>query len=80
MPSDRDPVIMFSGNSVECAFVKSLLEGNGIHAFLQDEFMGMYYAGFAPTASPIGGVKVIVALADAEAAARLVEDYLKNRA
>lgn len=80
MPSDRDPVVIFSGHTVECAFLKSVLDGRGISAFLQDEIMGGTEPFWAANVGETGGVKVIVAARDAEAADRIVQDFLKNRA
>lgn len=80
MAPDRDPVIIFSGHTVECAFLKSVLEGKDIRAFLQDEIMGGTEPFWAADVGETSGVKIIVAAADAEAADRVVKDYLKHKA
>ncbi len=52
--------------------LKSLLEGSGIHAVLEDEFL----LRMVPYAVP-GGVKGLVRAADL-GKARRIEDFIKN--
>src|SRR5438105_15428351 len=47
--------VVYSGASLQADLIKSLLEGSGIPAMLEDEFLGRMY----PYAIP-GGVKVLV--------------------
>jgi hypothetical protein len=70
MPHEGFSVI-YSGDSFQADLLKSLLEGNGIQAVLEDEFLGRMY----PYAVP-GGVKVIVPNAELDEARRIVEKYV----
>ncbi len=72
MPTDEFTVI-YSGASFQADMLKSLLEGRGIRAILEDEFLGR----MVPYAVP-GGVKVLVATADLDKARRIVEDFIKD--
>jgi hypothetical protein len=63
--------VVYSGDSIQADLLKSLLEGSGIQAVLEDEFLGRMY----PFAVP-GGVKVIVPNAEVDEARRIVEKYL----
>ena len=74
MPSD-DFTIIYSGASLQADLLKSLLEGKGIRAILEDEYLGR----MVPYAVP-GGVKVLVANSDVEKARRIVEDFIKDSA
>jgi len=82
MPRDEgaEPVVIFSGNVMDCDFLKSLLEGEQIPAYLKDEFMGGLEPFWAANAGETGGVKVVVAARDAERAAAFVQDFIDNRA
>ena len=77
-PSDRyqmpheDFSIVYRGASVQADLLKSILEGNGIQALLEDEVLGR----MVPYA--VGAVKVVVATSDVERARRLVEDFVTN--
>ena len=64
--------VVYSGYSFQADLLKSLLEGSGIQAVLEDEFLGR----MVPYAVP-GGVKVIVANADADTA-RFSEAVLQD--
>ena len=64
-----DFAIVYSGASFQADLLKSLLEGKGIRAILEDEFLGR----IVPYAVP-GGVKVLVANADVDKARRIAED------
>ena len=74
MPTD-DFTVIYSGASFQADMLKSLLEGKGIRAILEDEFLGR----MVPYAVP-GGVKVLVANADVDKARRIVEDFVKDGA
>ena len=76
--SSQEPAIVYAGSFIDAAFVRSLLEAQGIRAFLLDEFMG--------TAEPwvtgpggVGAVKVAVAGPDSKRAKPIVEKYLRER-
>ena len=72
MPTD-DFTVIYSGASFQADLLKSLLEGRGIQAILEDEFLGR----MVPYAVP-EGVKVLVATADLDKARRIVEDFIKD--
>ena len=69
----EDFSVVYSGASFQADLLKSLLEGKGIRAILEDEFLGR----MVPYAVP-GGVKVLVANADVDKARRIVEDFIKD--
>jgi hypothetical protein len=76
MPSG-DSTVIYSGNIVQADLLKCLLEGAGIPARLEDEFVGMI-APYAAAPGGAGAVKVIVAAGDVERARRIVEDFVEN--
>jgi len=71
----KDFSVVYSGASLQADMLKSLLQGKGIRAILEDEFFGR----MVPYAVP-GGVKVLVANADVDKARRIVEDFVKDGA
>jgi Rad3-related DNA helicase len=72
-----DPVVVFSGTLLEADMVKSLLENEGIPAYLKDEYMGtMVPWNVAPGGA--GAVKVVVAQRDETNALSIVEEYRHN--
>jgi hypothetical protein len=62
MPTD-DFTVIYSGASFQADLLKSLLEGRGIRAILEDQFLGRV----VPYALP-GGVKLLVATSDMDKA------------
>jgi hypothetical protein len=60
----EDFSIVYSGTIVQADLLKCLLEGAGIHAVLENEFIGM----IAPYVSPggAGAVKVLIPNSDIE--------------
>ncbi len=77
MPDENELVIAFAGNAVEADFVRSLLEGEGIEAFLKDEHMGTI-APFHFTGSNVGAVKIFVRRKDLEPAERIVREFMED--
>ena len=67
----HDFSVVYSGDSFQADLLKSLLEGSGIQAVLEDEFLGRMY----PYAVP-GGVKVLVPNDEFDEARRIVEKFL----
>jgi hypothetical protein len=63
--------VIFSGDSFQADLLKSLLEGSGIQALLEDEYLGRMY----PFAVP-GGVKVLVPNAESDEARSIVGKFL----
>jgi hypothetical protein len=76
MPVD-DFCVVYSGNIVQADILKSVMEGEGIDAFLEDEFIGM----IAPYVSPggAGAVKVLVPKNQLDRARAIVKDFTKVR-
>ena len=75
MPDDFS--VIYSGNIVQADLLKCLLEGDGIQAFLEDEFLGRMVP-YAATAGGVGAVKVIIAKSDLDQARRIVEDFSRR--
>jgi len=65
--------VVYSGDSFQADLLKSLLEGSGIQAVLEDEFLGR----MVPYAVA-EGVKVIVPNADLDQAREIVEKFLNR--
>jgi hypothetical protein len=74
MSHPNDPVVVFSGNTIEAGLMKDELENNGIPAFLQDEFIGTI-APWQAAAGGAGAVKVTVAQRDFEKAIHIVQQF-----
>jgi Putative prokaryotic signal transducing protein len=74
----KDFSIVYSGTIVQADLLKCLLEGAGIQAVLQDEFLGT----IAPYVSPggAGAVKVLVWNSDMDQARSIVEDFSRQTA
>jgi len=70
--------IIYSGNIVQADLLKCVLEGAGIEAMLEDEFVGMI-APYASSPGGLGAVKVVVANEDVQGAHQILEDFLKSR-
>lgn len=70
MPHE-DFSVVYQGHSVQADLLKSMLEGVGIPALLEDEYLGRMY----PYAVA-GGVKVLVPNAVADEARQIVEKIL----
>jgi len=69
MPRE-DFSIVYQGDSVQADLLKTLLEGSGIQAVLEDEYLGRMY----PYAIP-GGVKVLVPNDEFDEARQIVEKF-----
>ena len=74
----EDFSVVYSGTIVHADLLKCLLEGAGIHAVLEYEYIGM----IAPYVSPggAGAVKVLVANSDMDQARSIVEDFSRQTA
>jgi hypothetical protein len=72
----EDFSVVYSGTIVQADLLKCLLEGAGIHAVLENEFIGM----IAPYVCPagVGAVKVLIPKSDMDQARRIVEDFSRN--
>jgi hypothetical protein len=74
----NDFAVIYNGNIVHADLLKCLLEGEGIAARLEDEFLGRTVP-YAASARGAGAVKVLVAnAADVEKANRVVGDFVKD--
>ena len=71
MPRE-DFSVIWRSDSFQADLLKSILEGNGIPALLEDEFLGR----MEPYA--VEGVKVLVARDDLEEARPIVEQFVKD--
>lgn len=70
-------VEIYSGDIVEAGMIKSMLESEGIIAFLKDEIMGTLMPWWV-TPGGAGSVRVIVPGEEVERARLVVEEYEKN--
>jgi len=69
----EDYSVVYSGTIVQADLLKCLLEGAGIQAMLEDEFIST----IAPYVFPggAGAVKVLIAKNDMDQARSIVEDF-----
>lgn len=72
-----EPVVIFDGTSWQAEIVRSMLENEGIHAYIKDNIMGTL-APWNAAPGGVGAVKVLVAEPDAEQAKLVVNEYEKN--
>jgi hypothetical protein len=79
MSKDDEPVVVYAGGPIDAALVKSLLDVEGVPAFLQDQNMGTLELPWAPTAGPYGGVKIVVPARMFRRADRIVQKFIRER-
>ncbi len=72
--NNEESAEVFAGTSLDAGMIQSLLEQEGIQAFIQNEFMGNI-APWQVTAGGSGAAKVVVAKADYEKATQIINDY-----
>ncbi len=77
MKDKEDPVEVFAGNNWQTALVKSLLENDGIEAFLKDEIIGTLQPWWSD-AGGAGPIRVFVAIKNEDQARLIVKEYLQN--
>jgi len=70
-------VKIFAGTAWQAGVIKSMLEGENIEAFLEDEFVGTIVPWWAAPGGA-GAVKVIVSSLDADKARPIVAAYEKS--
>ena len=70
----RKLIEVYWGTSMDSGYVKSILEINGIKAFLKDEAMGTI-APWYVTPAGVGAVKVIVLERQVEKAIQIMRSY-----
>jgi Putative prokaryotic signal transducing protein len=73
----EDFCVVYSGSIVKADLLKCLLEGEGIQAFLEDEFIGMI-APYLSSGGGAGAVKVLVAKSDMDQALAIVKSFMKG--
>ncbi len=66
--------MVYAGSLIDASQLKGFLDKAGIKSFLNDEIVGVSL----PWSVAAGGVKVVVAKSDLEAAKAVVEDFLKT--
>lgn len=71
---NEEPVEVFAGTVLDAGMIQSLLEQEGIQAFIQNEFMGNI-APWQVTAGGSGAAKLVVAKADHGKALQIIDDY-----
>ena len=74
---ETDFALVYSGNIAQVDLLKCVLEGEGIQAFLPDEFIGTI-APYTASAGGVGPVKVIVAKSNVREARLIVEDFVNT--
>lgn len=73
--SDNDKlIVVYAGTSTEAGYLKTVLEAEGITAFLKDEMMGAIAAPYI-AAGGLGAVKVVIAAEDIERAQPILDDF-----
>lgn len=77
MSEENELVVVYTGNPMDTAFLKSLLEADGITTFLKDEIMGTV-APFYVAPGGAGAVKVIIAKRDLDRAKPIVQKFDKK--
>ena len=72
---DNDsPVVVFAGTALDAGMVKSMLEEEGIQAFVKNELMST----IAPWQIELGGLgaaKVVVAVSNYDKAIQMINDF-----
>src|SRR5438067_1036380 len=69
--------VIYSGNIVQADLLKCLLEGEGMQAFLEDEFLGRMVP-YAAAAGGAGAVKVLIANSDLDQARMIVDEVVRD--
>jgi hypothetical protein len=72
----EDFAVVYSGTIVQADLLKCLLEGAGVHAVLENEFIGVIAPYFSPGGA--GAVKVLIRKSDMKHSRRIVEDFSRQ--
>ena len=75
--TEPNAVQVYAGTMMEAGFIQSLLESEGIQAYLKDEIMGTLVPWYASPGGA-GAVKVLVEANDAVKANQVVAAYRNN--
>lgn len=70
----NNPVEVFAGTPLDAGMIQSILEGEGVQAFINNELMGNI-APWQVEAGGAGAAKVVVAGFDYEKATQIINDY-----
>ena len=74
---EKDFPVIYSSNIAEADLLKCLLNGEGIQAVLEDEYIGTI-APYTASAGGVGAVKVHVANSDVREARLIVEEFVNT--
>lgn len=77
MSEENELIIVYSGNSIVTGFLKSILEAEGIKAFLKDEIMGTTAPAYAAPGG-VGAVKIVIARRDIDKAKPIIERFVEE--
>ncbi|MDB4926359.1 DUF2007 domain-containing protein [Mucilaginibacter sp.] len=72
--NNTEPVEVFAGTVLDAGMIQSLLEQEGIPAFIHNEYMGSI-APWQVTAGGSDAAKVVVAKANHTKAVQVINDY-----
>ena len=72
-----EPVIVFTGHAWEAEMLVTILDNEGIKAFVTNEVIGTLFPFY--TTPGMGAVRVVVSKPDAEKASLVVADFQKDR-
>ena len=75
--SHNEPVEVYSGTAWHAGLLKSMLEDNGIQAFLIDEIIGTLNPWWTAPGGA-GSVKVVVDPSDLQKASQIVTEFEEN--
>jgi hypothetical protein len=78
MPEEADLVTVYAGSLLEVQLLRSLLEAEGITAFLKDEILGTNAPAYA-AAGGVGAIKVVIAKRDLDKAEPIIQEFLKEK-
>jgi hypothetical protein len=73
-----ETIEIYSGTSLDAAFLKTMLEDAGIRAFLKDDNMGTI-APFQVSGGGAGAVKIVINAENYEEANKIVERFEEGR-
>ena len=75
MSEENELIVVYAGTTGEADFLKSLLEGAGITAFLKDEILGTMAPWYAAPGGA-GAVKVVIPKRDLDIAKPILQEFL----
>lgn len=73
----NEPVVVFTGHAWEAEMLVTILDNEGIKAFVNNEVIGTLFPFY--TTPGMGAVRVVVSKTDAEKANMVVADFQKDR-